>query len=162
MMTMMLRYRSLMGVLLLATTAAACGGPRAPEIQFEGVRLGGVGLRGGTLYAQILVSNPNRFDIEATSVSYALEVPHPSQEGQWVNFTEGRIDERVRVAGRGSTILEVPITFQYDDASGAVRALIDRGSFPYRVSGDVRLAEPIARTIPYRRQGTVSLSGTRE
>jgi LEA14-like dessication related protein len=159
---MMIRYRSMLGLLLVAATTAACASPRAPEVQFEGVRLGGIGLRGGTLYAQVLVTNPNRFDIETTSLSYALEIPHPSQEGQWVNFTEGRIDERVRVAGRGSTILEVPITFQYDDASGAVRALIERGSFAYRVTGDVRLAEPISRTIPYRRQGTVSMGGARE
>jgi LEA14-like dessication related protein len=160
---MKLRYRSLLAGLIVALPLAACARAyQQPEIEFEGVRLGGIGMRGGTLYAQVLVTNPNRFDLETRSVTYALEVPHPTQAGEWVSFTEGRIDERVRVQARGSTILEIPITFQYDDAAGAVRSILDRGSFPYRVTGDVRLAEPIARTIPFRRQGTVSLSGARE
>jgi LEA14-like dessication related protein len=160
---MMLRYRTPLAALLVALSLGACGRAyQQPEVLFEGVRLGGIGLRGGTLYAQVLVTNPNRFDLETRSLSYALELAHPTRAGEWINFTEGRIDEAVRVAARGSTILEVPITFQYDDAGGAMRSILDRGSFVYRVSGDVRLSEPIGRTIPYRRTGTVSLTGARE
>jgi LEA14-like dessication related protein len=160
---MKLRHRSLLAALLLAMPLAACSGAyRQPEIEFEGVRVGGIGLRGGTLYAQIMVRNPNRFDLETRSLSYDLEVAHPTRAGEWVSFTQGSIDEAVRVAARGSTILEVPIAFQYDDMGGALRSLLETGSFAYRVSGSVRLAEPIGRTFPYRRQGTVSMSGVRE
>jgi LEA14-like dessication related protein len=162
-MDMKLRYRSLLAGLLIALPLAGCSGAfRQPEVEFEGVRLGGIGLRGGTLYAQVLVSNPNRFDLETRSLTYDLEVPHPTRAGEWVSFTQGTIDENVRVAARGATILEVPISFQFDDMSGALRSMLDTGSFAYRVSGSVRLAEPIGRTFPYRRQGTVSLSGIRE
>jgi LEA14-like dessication related protein len=160
---MMLRYRSMLAALMVALPVAACAGAyQQPEVEFEGVRLGGLGLRGGTLYAQILVSNPNRFDLETQSLTYELEVPHPTQAGEWVSFTQGTIDERVRVAARGSTILEVPVTFQFDDMGGAMRSLLNTGSFAYRVSGDVRLREPIARTFPYRKQGTVTMGGIRE
>lgn len=159
---MMLRYRPLMAGALVALSLAACSRAyQQPEVQFEGVRVGGIGLRGGTLYAQVLVTNPNRFDLETSALSYDLEVAHPTQAGEWISFTEGTIDERVRVAARGSTILEVPIAFQFDDMGGAVRSLLDTGSFAYRVSGSVRLSEPIARTFPYRRQGTVSMGGIR-
>jgi LEA14-like dessication related protein len=159
---MMQRYRTFVVTLLLALTGAACAGAyQQPEVQLEGVRVGGIGLRGGTLYAQVLISNPNRFDLETRSLRYDLEVLDPDQPGRWISFAEGTIDERIRVGRRNSTILEVPITFRYDEMGGALRSILDAGSFAYRVSGDVQLSEPIGRTFPYRKQGTVSMQGIR-
>jgi LEA14-like dessication related protein len=160
---MMLRYRTFVGTLALAVAVAACAGAyRQPEVQLEGVRLGGIGVRGGTLYAQVLVTNPNRFDLETRSLRYDLELQDPDNPGQWVSFAQGTIDERVRVGRGASTILEVPISFRYDDMGGALRQVLDTGTFAYRVSGDVRLSEPIGRSFPYRKQGTVSMTGVRD
>ncbi|HSJ26410.1 MAG TPA: LEA type 2 family protein [Longimicrobiales bacterium] len=160
---MTLRRGTMLTGLLMTLSLAACSGAyQQPEVEFEGVRIGGMGLRGGTLYAQILVTNPNRFDLETQSLTYDLEVADPARPGEWIRFTEGSLDERVRVEARGSRVLEVPITFQYDDVGSAMRSLLTRGSFAYRVSGDVRLREPIARTFPYRKQGTVSMGGVRD
>jgi LEA14-like dessication related protein len=160
---MTLRHRSILTALLLVLPLASCAGAfRQPEVELEGIRVGSIGLRGGTLFAQVLVTNPNRFDLETRSLRYDLEIAHPTQAGQWVSFAEGTIDERVRVGSRSSTILEVPIAFRYDDLSGAMRSILDTGTFVYRVSGDVRLSEPVSRTIPYRKQGTVSMAGIRD
>jgi LEA14-like dessication related protein len=159
---MTLRYRSLLAALLVALPVAACAGAfRQPEVHFEGIRVGGIGLRGGTLYAQVLVTNPNSFDLETSSLSYDLQVTHPTDPGDWVTLTQGVIEERVRVDRRSSKILEVPVQFRYDDMGGALRSILDTGTFNYRVTGDVRLAEPLSRTFPYRRTGTVSLQGVR-
>ncbi|CAN5743420.1 hypothetical protein BH23GEM9_BH23GEM9_11000 [soil metagenome] len=160
---MMLRTRSLLAVSLAALTAAACASAyQQPEVQLDGIRIGGIGLRGGTLFAQVLITNPNNFDLETRSLSYDLQVAHPRDPGEWVSLTEGVIDERVRVDRRSSTIVEVPVQFRYDDMGGAIRSILDTGTFNYRVSGDVRLSEPIGRTFPYRKIGTVSLQGVRE
>jgi LEA14-like dessication related protein len=152
----------LMGLLMSMSLVGCAGAYKQPEVQLEGIRLGGIGLRGGTLYAQVMVSNPNRFDLETRSLTYDLEVTHPQQAGEWISFAQGTIDERVRVGSRSSTILEVPVQFRYDDMGGALRSILDTGTFNYRVSGDVRLAEPIGRTFPYRKTGTVSMQGVRE
>jgi LEA14-like dessication related protein len=152
----------LMGLLMSMPLAGCAGAYQQPEVQLEGIRVGGIGLRGGTLYAQVMVSNPNRFDLETRSLTYDLEVTHPQQAGEWISFAQGTIDERVRVGSRSSTILEVPVQFRYDDMGGALRSILDTGTFNYRVSGDVRLAEPIGRTFPYRKTGTVSMQGIRE
>jgi LEA14-like dessication related protein len=160
---MMRQYRSILLGLLMSIPLLGCAGAyRQPEVQLEGIRLGGIGLRGGTLYAQVMVTNPNRFDLETRSLTYDLEVTHPQQAGEWVSFAQGVVDERVRVRSRSSTILEVPVQFRYDDMSGALRSILDTGTFTYRVSGDVRLAEPVGRTFPYRKTGTVSMQGIRE
>jgi LEA14-like dessication related protein len=157
------RYRpAALAGLLVALTAAACAGPRQPEVSVEGIRVGGIGLRGGTLFAQVLVTNPNSFDLETRSVTYDLQVPHATEAGEWISFAQGTIDEQVRIERRSSRILEVPVHFRYDDMGGAVRRIMDTGMFEYRVTGDVRLSEPIGRTFPYRRTGTVSLDGIRD
>jgi LEA14-like dessication related protein len=159
---MRLRCRHLLAGLMVALMTAGCAGAyRQPQVEFEGVRLGGIGLHGGTLYARLMVTNPNRFDLETRYLSYDLEVAHTQRAGEWIAFTQGRVDERVRVAARGSAVIEVPISFRYDDMGAAIRSLIDTGAFHYRVSGAVRLAEPVARTFPYRKQGTVSMAGAR-
>jgi LEA14-like dessication related protein len=156
------RSRTILAAVIVALTAAACAGPQQPEVRLEGVRIGGIGLRGGTLIAQVMVTNPNPFHLETSALSYNLQVAHPDEAGRWVSFAEGTIDERVRVERRSSKILEVPIQFRYDDVGGAFRSIMETGTFSYRVTGDVRLAEPITRTFPFSRTGLVTLDGARE
>jgi LEA14-like dessication related protein len=150
-------------LLLLALLSAACASAvRQPEVQLEGVRVGGIGLRGGTLYALVNVRNPNGFDLETRSLTYDLQVAHPDSAGQWVTFSRGTLDDPIRVRGGRSTVIEVPVQFRYDDMGGAMRSILDTGTFNYRVRGDVRLSEPIGRTFPYAHSGVVSLQGVRD
>lgn len=155
-------FRSTLAAALVALTATACATPRTPQVQVEGVRVGGIGLRGGTLIARVLITNPNAFDLETGALSYNLQIAPTSADPAWVDFAQGTIEERVRVERRSSRILEVPIQFRYEDVGGALRSIMDTGTFAYRVTGDVRLREPIGRTFPYQRTGTVSLDGVRE
>lgn len=157
--------RTMSPLLVLAfgtLVGAACSGPQQPEVRLESLRVGGIGLRGGTLIAEVAVSNPNSFDLETRSLSYDLELADPNGDQAWVSFAQGTIDERVRVERRSTRLLEIPIQFRYDNMGGVLRSIMDTGMFNYRVTGDVRLSEPIGRTFPYRRTGTVSLDGVRE
>jgi LEA14-like dessication related protein len=126
------------------------------------VRVGGIGLRGGTLYASVYVGNPNGFDLETRSITYDLQVEDPDSAGEWVTFSRGTVEEEVRVEGNSSKVIEIPIQFRYDDLGGAVRSILDTGTFNYRVTGDVRLSEPIGRTFPYSKTGVVSMTGVRD
>jgi LEA14-like dessication related protein len=157
---MKLRYRPLLAALALpAVFLTACSGAlKQPEVRLESVSIGGVGLRGATLYADVHVTNPNRFDLETRQLTYDLQLPDPNEEGGWVSFAKGAVDEHVRVRSNSSTIIKVPIQFRYDDANGAI---LDTGTFNYRVRGDVRLTEPVGRTIPFSKTGIVSLAGVR-
>lgn len=158
---MMIRTRSLLVPMLLL--AAACSSAvRQPEVRLESVRVGGIGLRGGTLYAQVYVGNPNGFGLETRSITYAMQVEHPDSAGRWMTFSEGTVEEPVRVGGNSSTIIEVPIQFRYDDLGGAIRSILDTGTFNYRVQGNVQLSEPIGRNVPYSKTGVVTLSGVRD
>ena len=156
------RYARILAPLLLATSVSACSSAvRQPEVRLESVSIGGVGLRGATLYADVHVTNPNGFGLETRQLNYDLQLPDPDNAGGWVSFAKGTMDERVRVGSNSSTIIKVPIQFRYDDANGAIRSIMETGTFNYRVRGDVRLTEPVGRTIPFTKTGVVSLSGIR-
>jgi LEA14-like dessication related protein len=159
---MKLRHRSLIAVLALVVPLGACSSAlRQPEVRLEGLRVGSVGLRGGTLVAQVYISNPNSFALEARSLTYDMQVPDPSNANEWLSVAKGTVDEPVRVRSNSSTVIEVPIQFRYDDLGGAARTILDTGTLAYRVRGDVRLSEPVGRTVPYTRTGTVSMDGIR-
>lgn len=151
-------------LLLLVGAASACFcRVQQPEVRLAGVRIGGLGLRGGQVIAQIEITNPNSFALEADEITYDLKVSDPSaaDANRWIDFAEGEFNENVRIGGGDTEVVEVPIEFTYTAVGGAIRSIMDRGTFDYRVQGEVKLREPIGRDIPYRHQGNVSLSGVR-
>jgi LEA14-like dessication related protein len=159
---MSVRYRSALAVLALVLPLAAClKAYEQPEVRLEGIRVGSIGLRGGLLYAQVHVENPNRFDLETSGLSYDLQLADPSSDSDWVSFAKGVLDEPIRVRSHDQTVIELPIQFRFQDLGGAVKSILDNGTFNYRVSGDVRLKEPIGKTIPYRKSGVVTMTGIR-
>jgi LEA14-like dessication related protein len=157
----LIRSRMIFTLATVALGTGCSGALRQPEVRLEGVRVGGVGLRGGTLYAQVHVSNPNGFDLETRELTYDLQVPSPDNASDWISFAKGTVTDKVRVKEHSSTTIEVPITFKYDDFGGALKSIVDGGVFNYRVRGDVSLSEPVGRRIPYSKTGIVSLAGIR-
>jgi LEA14-like dessication related protein len=134
---------------------------KQPEVRFDGMRLGGLGVRGGTVYAQLQVTNPNRFRLETTSVSYDLELADPGRSGdaRWVRLANGQFSEPIAVAAHDSTTIEVPIEFTFEGVGGIARSVLGGGILDYRVRGVIQVREPMRRNVPYRREGKISLIG---
>jgi LEA14-like dessication related protein len=162
---MRLWKRSLVtGSLLAMGFLTACvGRVRQPEITLTGVRLSGLGLRGGSLMAELEIRNPNGFDVETRSITYDLQVSDrdASNNPTWVQFAKGTLEDKIKVGDHGTTKVQIPIEFRYDAVSGALRSIMDRGTFDYKVEGVVALREPLSRNIPYRHAGNISLQGAR-
>ena len=146
-----------LAILLLSVTAC---GPKVqqPDIWLTGVRLVSLGLRGGVIDVELEVYNPNRFAIRAGGLTYDLDFEDPTGE-DWLDFAEGRLDERLQIRAGDTASVVIPVEFSYRGLSGAVRGLLDRGSFEYRVDGLVAVEAPVVRDIPYRHSGTVTPSG---
>jgi LEA14-like dessication related protein len=147
---------------LLAALAAALGGcvptVEQPEIWLESVRVASLGLTGGVVDVRLSVHNPNRFVVQARGLTYDFQIRDPEGD-RWVPFTEGRLDEPLRVGARDTLEVRVPVEFSYRGLGEAWRALIDRGSFDYRVSGVVELQNPVRRDINYRHAGRYAPTG---
>jgi LEA14-like dessication related protein len=150
-----------MGMVLLAVVvplAACVSRVQQPEVSLQGARLASLGLSGGVIEVRLSVHNPNRFAVETRGLTYDLSLRDPAREG-WVEFTEGRIDDALRVPGRDTMEVTLPVQFSYRGLDEALRALISRGSFEYRLSGIVELEGPVRRDIRYQHTGRYSPNG---
>lgn len=146
------------GLALVSLFAAACGGMREPEVRMEGVRLGAVGLQGGLVYVQLRVVNPNRAELAAQRLEYDLDLADPEGDG-WIDFAEGTYVEDMRVGGRDSALIEVPVEFTYRQAGRAIRSVLDRGTLNYRVRGRVDVLKPLRTEVPFRKTGVATIGG---
>lgn len=142
--------------MLLATGCSAIY--QAPEVRLDSVRLVGLGLRGGSLEADVVVTNPNRYALRGGYLEYNLDLAEPAaEEHAWSPLASGRIDAEIEVPARDSVIVELPIDFSWDGVGGVIRALLLSGTFDYRVSGVLELHSPFGKTVPFRRIDTISL-----
>lgn len=149
-------------VVAASTFLGACGGAfKQPEVTVTGARLGGVGLRGGLVYFDVAVRNPNRYTLKADRFSYDMRVQDPSNANNWLPLTVGTYDQEIRIGGHETTNIEVPLQFDYNTSQAAVRSIMDRGTLNYRVTGNVNVTEPISRNVPFTHQGIVTMAGAR-
>lgn len=157
-----MRLRVPLTAALIASTAlasASCGGLgrggfRDPLVNFKDVRVGGIGLNGGTLNIVLSVYNPNSFRLDASRLTYQLLV-------DTLPVGSGAMDKHFTVAGNDSTDVELPLRFTWAGAGGAVRDLINNGTVPYRVLGDLTVGSGVGDfTVQYDRTGHFnSMSG---
>ena len=150
-----------LGLSLLAG-ASGCGGssgptPNAtpipfdePDVALRNAHIRGVGLTGGAIDIEMRVYNPNDYDLEAPKVSFRVLL-----DGKHV--TDGIAQPDLVVPAHDSTVIRLPATFSYKNASVAGRALISNGALNYRVLGRITVGTPYGRIwFPYDRTGQFS------
>ncbi len=153
----------MMPVLALLVAAQACTGFRKPEIELEGIELGSVGFTGGTVLVNVRVDNPNSIGFRAESVNYELFLRAPrdsANEQAWERLTAGTYEEDIVIRARESKTVQIPVEFRLSDLGPVAQSVMRTGRFNYRVTGDVQVrAAGTTRTVPFRKTGSMSLSG---
>jgi LEA14-like dessication related protein len=151
--------RAKIGAAVLAAFAvSACatlgmGAFQEPIVTFKDLQVRGLGLTGGSLDAYLNIYNPNGFRLDATRLTYKVLV------GQ-NELGTGALDSRFTVQDKDSTTIRVPIDFTYAGIGGAARQMMQSGSVPYTVTGDVTVATPLGNfTRPYTGSGRFSAFG---
>ena len=128
------------------TTAVAMG-----EHLTDRLMKAGIGFNGGSLDAYVNVYNPNGFKLDATRLTYKVAVGD-NQLGT------GALDSRFTVQDKDSTTIRIPIEFTYAGIGGAARQMMNSGSVPYTVTGDVTVGTPLGNfTVPYTSTGRFSV-----
>lgn len=140
-------------------TSASCGGLRKadfkePVVTFRNVRVGGIGLNGGTLDIVLGVYNPNGYRLDASRVTYQLFVDS-------LPLGSGSVDKRFSVPSKDSADVDLPLHLTWRGVSAAGQRLLNDGTVPYRVKGDLVVGSGVGDfTIRYDRAGHFnSLSG---
>jgi LEA14-like dessication related protein len=151
--------RARIAMILVAVAAiGACaslgsGVFQEPIVTFKDLKVRGLGLSGGTLDAYVNVYNPNGFRLDATRLSYNVMVGQ-NQLGT------GALDSRFTVQNNDSTTIRIPIDFTYAGIGAAGTQMMQQGSVPYTITGDVTVATPLGNfTRPYTGTGRFSAFG---
>jgi LEA14-like dessication related protein len=129
------------------------GGFKEPLVHFNDAKIRGLGLSGGSVDVILSVYNPNRFDLNATRLTYKLYVEN-NQLGT------GALNNAFRVGDNDSTYVTIPVDFTYAGIGAAGRSLLNTGAVNYHVLGDVTVGTPVGNfTVPYQSTGRFTTSG---
>jgi LEA14-like dessication related protein len=150
----MRKYFAVAAMLAVAGCASlGLGSFKEPLVHFNDAKLRGLGLSGGSVDVVLSVYNPNRFDLNATRLTYKLFVEN-NQLGT------GQLNNAFRVGNNDSTYVTIPIDFTYAGLGAAGRELLTRGTINYRVTGDFTVSTPLGNfTRPYDQTGRFSSFG---
>jgi LEA14-like dessication related protein len=142
-----------MGLAALAVVAlAGCaslglGSFREPLVHFNDAKIRGLGLSGGSVDVVLSIYNPNKFDLNATRLTYRLMVEDR-------DLGQGALNEAFRVGDNDSTYVTIPVNFTYTGLGAAGRQLLQTGSINYRIIGDFTVDTPLGNfTRPYDQRG---------
>ena len=159
-MSKIMQRRTMLAAAALAVFAVAgcatlgLGGFKEPIVSFKDLRVRGLGLTGGSIDAYLNVYNPNGFRLDATRLTYKVTV------GDQAELGTGALDSRFTVQDRDSTTIRIPIDFTYAGIGAAARQMMQSGSVPYNVTGDITVGTPLGNfTVPYSGTGRFSAFG---
>lgn len=142
----------------VVAVAAGCaslglGSFKEPLVHFNDAKIRGLGLNGGSVDIVLSVYNPNRFDLNATRLTYRLMVEDKE-------LGTGALNNAFRVGNNDSTYVTIPVDFTYAGLGAAGRQLLTQGVINYRVMGDFTVATPLGNfTRPYDQRGRFSSFG---
>ena len=142
---------------IAATAACSMLGKSAfqqPVVQLKDVAVQGLGLTGGQLAVKLNVYNPNGYRLDATRLSYAVNV------GDNVQLANGILDRMFTVQSGDSTTVTIPVSFTYAGIGAAGRQLLNTGGVAYNVNGDVTVGTVVGNfTVPYSSTGRFNAIG---
>ena len=149
-------------VLTLTVLAGGCiGRVKQPEVTLTSVDVAGIGLKGASLVANLEIKNPNDLTIQSDSIQYQLFANTSAGTASWTPVFSRTYGVPITLKSGGTTKVQVPVDFDYASIQGPLRAIMDRGTFNYRMQGRVYLSEPLKRVLPFDKTGNVSLQGVR-
>ncbi len=128
--------RYVLVVLAAVTTGCASLRPQPPTVDFRGVALKDVALSGATIDIVLSVRNPNAFGIDIRRLAYSLYA-----DSTLVGV--GQPFDRLQIPANDSSIVRLPVAFEYRTLGMVVVQLVTQGEVNYRVKGDVTVGTPI-------------------
>ena len=154
-------WTPLMAAALLFVSACTAGF-RQPQVELEGMQLGGLGLSGGTVLVNLRIQNPNPVGFRAEDLTYELFLRNAAAQGDsaWTRFAQGTYTERFEIGANDTETVQIPVAFTFAQLGSAGQQLLRQGSFQYRAVGNVNVRTSFGgRQVPFRKTGTFTLSG---
>jgi LEA14-like dessication related protein len=129
------------GVLLfmalsLSTCQTLMGAFQEPVISLHSTELASLTINGAQLLCKVRIENPNSFNIPFPETDWELFLNANS-------FIKGTVRNNERLKARGTTLVEVPVSFSYTDVFNTFASLIGSNQAGYKVALGVKFAIPV-------------------
>jgi LEA14-like dessication related protein len=126
-----------------------------PVVRLQDVRVRGLGLTGGSLEVLLSVYNPNHYRLDATKLTYQVNLA-----GDSVTVANGELTEPFTVSDKDSTIVKIPVSFSYAGIGAAGRSILNTGAVNYHVLGEVSVGSTVGTfKVPYSSTGRFTTTG---
>lgn len=126
-----------------------------PVVHLQSVAVRGLGLTGGTLDVRLSVYNPNHYRLDATRLTYQVNL-----SGDSIRVANGTYDSHFTVNDNDSSFVTIPVDFTYAGIGAAGRSLLNTGAVGYHVLGNVTVGATVGSfTVPYSASGRFTTTG---
>jgi LEA14-like dessication related protein len=123
-----------------ASLGDLAGAIRRPTIHVVGAEVESLDFEGARLRFDVRIDNPNPVGIELAGYDYELTVDGTS-------FIEGLTDREVGLAANGSSIVPIPVEFEFQELLDVVQGLRGRDEAPYRLSVGLSFRVPVLEQV---------------
>lgn len=140
-------------LMIAALVLAGCVTPQTveePRIALQNVRiLKAEGLM-QRLQVDLLVSNPNDFDIPLTGLDFALRI-------NGSDFAQGLSNQRVTIPRLGDAVVPVEVKVSLVALFEQMQRARKANSLDYAIGGKIFLDHVILRSVPFEKTGSLAL-----
>lgn len=139
--------------LAFVLSLGACVTPQkveAPRVQLQNVRL--LQIRGlmQMIEVDLLVSNPNDFEIPLTGMDFTMKI-------NGVDFAQGLSNATVTVPRLGRATVPVEVTVSMLTVLSQLQAVQKKGALDYRLTGKAYLDHVLLPSVSFDREGSLNL-----
>ena len=123
-----------------------------PTVRLHHLALRNADLTGGTVDIVMAFYNPNRIRVSGTRLEAGLDIEQH-------HFGDVVLADAFQLTDRDTTLVTVPLKFQWVGAALAVRSIMSSGSANYRINGKATVNTPLGEplSVPFSGEGTVPL-----
>lgn len=140
------------GLMLLIGSCAALQKAllKEPTVEYRSVLVQGLNFDSVNLLLEFAVTNPNALDLNASAYRWNVSIGEKQ-------FVSGASQSPLSVAGKSTSVVQIPITIGFKDLFAAFGDLSANDSVPYQVSLNTDLEIPVmgTRSIPVTSKGYI-------
>lgn len=149
----MSRWLAPVAVIVLLFGLVGCVRPQtvqAPSIMLQNVKLMEAQGLNQKLQVELLVSNPNDFDIPLTGLRFDIQM-------NGLNFAEGLSNRRVDIPRLGRAVVPVDVTVSILAVMKQIQAVRKKKGLEYRLAGSAFLDNVLLPKVDFDREGKLDL-----
>jgi hypothetical protein len=121
-----------------------------PSVRLHHLGLRNAGLTGGTLDVVMAFYNPNRVRVSGTRLEAGLDIDQN-------HFGDVVLADAFQLTDHDTTLVTVPLNFQWLGAAMAARSVLNSGAVNYRINGKASVNTPLGQPlqVPFSGEGSV-------